>query len=66
MDINKAMSKCFKNGVIVYPVYNQSLKCFNIQRKLKENKPYTYEKPLKQNEVNNALIKVYIHLAKKL
>lgn len=66
MDINKAMQKCFLNGIVIYPEYCDLSKKFKIHLKEKDKKPFVYGKEITQNEINEALEKTYIYNANKL
>lgn len=65
MDINKAMQICLKNKVKVYPEYFKNLKGFKIAYTV-NNKVKYFDKLIKQNEINNAMVSSYIYLASKL
>ena len=65
MTISKAMQKCFENKAKVYPIIKN--KRFLIKVEFETRKPITYKKELKtKNEVNDAMIKTYIYIAKQL
>ena len=60
------MSICFKNKIIAYPVRYDSTN-FHLIKIENNGKPTTYQKILKTpKEVNEALTKTYLFLAKKL
>ena len=64
MEINKAMSRCFKNNTIVYVVHSAPYYFIEIDVNGLIKK---YDKPLlKSKEINEAMEKTYIFLAKKL
>ena len=66
MDINVIISKFINNGFKVFPIYDNVLKRFKISITL-NNKPFkTYDKPIKQAEINEAIKKTYIFLYNKL
>lgn len=63
MDWHEAIRICFKNNVKVYPIYKFRkwfIEC-DINGKIK-----SFPKPLKSNEIDNAMKKTYIFLAEKL
>lgn len=65
MTISEACSICFKKEIKVYPVKVGGT--WRIEVKTDNNKPMRYKKALKQGlDTNNAMIKTYIYLAKKI
>ena len=65
MKTNIAMSICFKNDIIVYPVEENG--SWFIEFKEKGKKPFRYKKSLRQGkETSDALQKTYLHLSKKI
>ena len=63
MDINKAMSICFKNNLKVFPIkYDEGWKITAVHNKESE----TFDKIVNgKEEMNRALALSYIHFAKK-
>lgn len=64
MDINKAMSICFKNDIKVYPVIQNRKQKVAVSFKNKQIK--LFDKVLSGKDLNEALVKTYIFYAKKL
>ena len=64
IEINNAMSVCFKNRVIVYPI--KVTGGWKIERQIEDRKPKTYDKIISEKEINEAVTKVYISIANKL
>ena len=65
MQIEDAVSLCMKNGIKVYPVsFNNNHKIEYSRNGIPEK---TFDKVLiNSKEVNNAIIKTYIYLAKRI
>lgn len=63
-EINKAMSRCFKNRVKVYPVKVSG--GWKIEFSVGDKKPKRYDKIIKQADINEAVTKTYINLSNKL
>lgn len=64
MEINKALSICYKNNTKVYPV-----KCgygWKVNYIFKGGKAKEFDKVVKQKDLNNALSSSYVYLAKKI
>lgn len=64
MDINKAMSLCFRKEIKVYPIKDG--KDWFIEFSVGTAKPTRFPKKLNKKDVNNAISKTYIFLAKKI
>tara|TARA_R110002020_G_scaffold23501_3_gene78083 strand:- start:312 stop:509 length:198 start_codon:yes stop_codon:yes gene_type:complete len=62
-EINKAMQKCFKNGVTVYPV--KVLGGWVIEYDV-NGIPKQFDKVIQLKEINKSVTKTYLHLANKL
>lgn len=65
MNINKAMSICFRNKIKVYPVLSKKTKLFRIAVSV-FGKEKVIRKDITQKEINNSMTKTYIYYAKKL
>lgn len=65
-DINKAMSICFKNKVIVYPEQDKITKEWFIFYKTGNKKPYKINKKVSSDEIKEAVSKMYVYLANKM
>jgi hypothetical protein len=64
MNINDALSLCFKNDIKVYPVIVNGR--HKVAAQFQSNPPKVFDKYVAGNELNEALVKTYIHYAKKL
>lgn len=64
MEINDAMSICFKNKIKVYPVIENRRQKVAVSFKNKQIK--MFDKVLSGKDLNEALVKTYIFYAKKL
>ena len=63
MNFNEAIKICLRNGVKVYPVYKNGK--WYIETMILDKKKII-DKPIQNKEIDNAVKKTYIHLAKKL
>ena len=65
MDVNKAMSICFKNKVKIYPFYNKTTRMWSVVVDIDGNAT-KLPKEIKQKQLNDAITKSYIFYAKRL
>ncbi len=64
MDINKAMSICFKNRIEVKPIIEENkifIAYYSNGKLIKK-----YDKPVNSKDAGESISKVYIYLANKL
>lgn len=63
MKIDEAIKICLRNGVKVYPIYKSGK--WYIETMILDKKK-TFDKEVQNKDIDNAIKKTYVYMAKKL